>query len=79
MHIIFKYLQGVGHQLEKLNFQNFHNSCAMPLCRYVVPLPAIWFTASAGAGLGPGMEVALEETKRLIHDGHAAILKAALP
>lgn len=51
----------------------------MPLCRYVVPLPAIWFTASAGAGLGPGMEVALEETKRLIHDGHAAILKAALP
>jgi hypothetical protein len=25
------------------------------------------------------MEVALEETKRLIHDGHAAILKAALP
>lgn len=45
----------------------------------VVPLPAIWFTASAGRCGRPGMEVALEETKRLIHDGHAAILKAALP
>lgn len=64
-----------------INLKNssFRISTTVALCRYVVPLPAIWFTASAGAGLGPGMEVALEETKRLIHDGHAAILKAALP